>query len=333
MSIVLGHISQIMTRNLSIDIASAFSWVSYIHLSVESMAQLNFWKENLQILNINKLHIVDIFTKCVYSDASVTGFSGYEVETVNGVAHGLWSNTEKLRSSTWRELTAVFRVIQSLRQILIGHKVKWFTDNQAVSTIVKKGSMKIDLQEIALNIFSYCLKNSIILDVEWIPREKNEKADYLSKIIDKDDWGISRHILHMIENKWGILEVDWFASSHNNKLPTFYSQFWNETCSGVDAFAEFWGKKMGLFVPPVIILARVIKKMQLDKANGVLIVPLWESANFWPLLCQKGKFISNIVDWIDLPTNKENYTVCKNGKGIFGNENLKFRMLALRIMF
>jgi hypothetical protein len=112
-----------------------------------------------------------------------------------------------------------------------------------------------------------------------------------------------------------------------------YSFLRNDKCAGVDAFAEFWGDKRGLSVPPVIIMARVIRKMQSDKANGVLVVPLWESANFWPLLNQGNRFISNVIDWIDLPTNKESYISCKNGKGIFGNGNLKFRMLALRVIF
>ena len=31
MSIVMGHISQIMTRNLSMDVLRAFSWGAYIH--------------------------------------------------------------------------------------------------------------------------------------------------------------------------------------------------------------------------------------------------------------------------------------------------------------
>ncbi|XP_053382628.1 uncharacterized protein LOC128549601 [Mercenaria mercenaria] len=333
MSVVIGHISQIMTRYLSIDIAAVQSWASYIQLNCGSMTQLKFWKENLQVLNISKINVEDFFTKIVFSDASGTGFADYEVKTVNGVAQGQWTNDEQVRSSTWRELTAVFRVMQSIVHVLRGHKVKWFSDNQAVSSVVKKGSMNVELQTIAFSIFTYCLKNSIVLDVEWIPREENERADYLSKIVDKDDWGISFHIVRLIESKWGNLEVDWFASAHNSKLPVFYSQFWNERCSGVDAFSEFWSGKFGLFVPTIITVARVLRKMQSDKISGVLIVPSWSSANFWPLLCVGGRFISNVVDWIELPTNKENYTACINGAGIFGNEKLKFKMLALRLIF
>ena len=47
------------------------------------------------------------------------------------------------------------------------------TENQTVCSIVEKGSMKCDLQEIAFEIHSFCLKHSIILVMEWIPREQN----------------------------------------------------------------------------------------------------------------------------------------------------------------
>ena len=47
MSIVIGQVSQIMTRYLSTDILKAYSWYSFISLSYESIEQLKFWKSNL----------------------------------------------------------------------------------------------------------------------------------------------------------------------------------------------------------------------------------------------------------------------------------------------
>jgi hypothetical protein len=44
-------------------------------------------------------------------------------------------------------------------------------------------------------------------------------------------------------------------------------------------------------------------------------------------------FIPNILSWFDLPVKKEFYIKCKNGKGIFGNVDLVFRMLALYFDF
>jgi hypothetical protein len=57
---------------------------------------------------------------------------------------------EKGNSSTWKELTAVKQVLLSLIHILSGKRIKWFTDNQNVVSIVSKGSTKTVLQELAI---------------------------------------------------------------------------------------------------------------------------------------------------------------------------------------
>ena len=63
--------------------------------------------------------------------------------------------------------------------------------------------MKQDLQELALHIFSVCLRNKICLEIDWIPRALNERSDYLSKIVDHDDWSVSDALLRYVESVWG----------------------------------------------------------------------------------------------------------------------------------
>ncbi|XP_068240109.1 uncharacterized protein [Palaemon carinicauda] len=294
MSVVIGKVSQIMTRNLSIDVLAASHWDQYIKISDESKRQLEFWQISLSELNIKHTNVSFQCSKIVYSDASSTGFAGYAVSAKTGISYGTWSIEESLKSSTWRELVAVYRVLQSLGHILTGQRVKWFTDNQGVEAIVSKGSMKVELQSIAIDIFRFCIAKSILLEMEWIPRTMNEKADYLPKIIDIDDWGISFEIFDMIQARFGNIHIDWFASEHNAKLNSYYSRYWSPTCNGIDAFSEQWGGKFGLFVPPITVITQVIKKMAFDKAVGVLVVPCWKSALFWPFLCPTGSFIPEI---------------------------------------
>ena len=35
------------------------------------------------------------------------------------------------------------------------------------------------------------MQEGISIDIQWVPREQNTKADYISKMIDHEDWGIS----------------------------------------------------------------------------------------------------------------------------------------------
>ena len=84
----------------------------------------------------------------------------------------------------------------------------------------------------------------------------------------------------------------------------------------------------------MILVSRDLKQMQEQKARGILVIPHWPSASFWPLICSEtGGFVKNIIDWIDLPILKEFYTPCRNGVGILETQDLKFRMLALDVNF
>ncbi|VDI18252.1 Hypothetical predicted protein [Mytilus galloprovincialis] len=194
MSYVIGNVAYIMTKYLSIDVMSACSWKSYIELSVQSKEQLIFWKKNIKCINFK--HFVSDFSchTIVYSDASGTGYGGFTVENPKNIAHGMWHENDVHHSSTWKELTAVKCVFHSLIDFMRDKRIKWFTDNQNVVSIVHKGSMKPYLQDIAYDIFVTCLKYNVSLEVEWIPRAENEIADYISRIIDTDDWGVAVHV-------------------------------------------------------------------------------------------------------------------------------------------
>ena len=87
-----------------------------------------------------------------------------------------------------------------LRQIWGGSVVKWYTDSQAAAKIIEVGSIKVDLHRLAITFFQFCAKHSTPLEVQWIPRSENEKADYISRLIDFDGWQITcpRFFLHFL---------------------------------------------------------------------------------------------------------------------------------------
>ena len=79
------------------------------------------------------------------------------------------------------------------------------TDSQGAGGIVQVGSMNFSLHKLASDNFSFCFKFGIDLDIEWVPRSPNEKADYLSKIVDYDDWGACPEIFRQLDELWGAI--------------------------------------------------------------------------------------------------------------------------------
>lgn len=104
---------------------------------------------------------------------------------------------ERGRTSTWRELSAIELSLLSCLPILRASHVKWCTENQTTAKIVEVGSMKLELHTLALNIFKICYENGIHLDIEWVPRDCNTRADLIA------NWWISMtgHVLK-VGRKW-----------------------------------------------------------------------------------------------------------------------------------
>ena len=44
----------------------------------------------------------------------------------------------------------------------------------------------------ARRIFDIFIRSGIHLEVQWIPRTSNQQADYISRLIDNDDWQITK---------------------------------------------------------------------------------------------------------------------------------------------
>ena len=97
----------------------------------------------------------------------------------------------------------------------------------------------------ALSIF--VLKIIVVVVPVWVPQEQNQLADYLSKLTDVDDWGISPDFFLWISTLWGPFTVDRFATWYNTKCLRFNSRFWNPGCEGMDALTQNWhGENSGL---------------------------------------------------------------------------------------
>ena len=50
------------------------------------------------------------------------------------------------------------------------------------------------------------MQTAIRLQMAWIPREKNQQADHLSRLVDHDNWMVNPYIFQGIESTGRLLE-------------------------------------------------------------------------------------------------------------------------------
>lgn len=330
----VGNVSRLMSRNLFAVINTAPTWNSYVRLSSEALAELVFWKSNAASLNgIPIWSVRHKPSKIVYSDASGSACGGF-IEFEGKMFHQNWSDFEKAQSSTFRELLAVSLSVKAFVESLRAQTVTWFTDNQNVVRIVNSGSKSPALQELAMDIHRSCLLSAINIDMQWIPRDLNSAADDISNFIDYDDYTINDTVFSALDDLWGPHTCDRFACSYNAKVQCFNSRFYQPGSSGVNAFSQDWSHHNNWLCPPVYLTCKVIKHMELCCAQGTLIVPLWKSAHFWPILCSDGFHWSTFIhDWVILPNFPNLFIRGKAKNSIFGSKPLAFVSLALHLDF
>jgi hypothetical protein len=199
------------------------------------------------------------------------------------------------------------------------------------------------LQQIAVDIFSFCMTNCVSFQTQWIPRAENELADYLSCIVDPDDWMLSPDLFKSIADKLGPFDVDRMACHYNSQLPRFNSKFWCPGTEAVDCFTQDWGNKCNNFAcPPPYLISAVLYHMERCKAKGTVVVPEWKSAPFWPLLCSYKRsysFSEFVKDVWYLPISHDMFHFGRGSLLVYSNKKFafsgtpKFNVLALRLDF
>ena len=118
---VVGNIGRIMTRHCVMSTLCNDRWDVEFYLDDYCQEELYFWKTNLSNINNRHCFAYTCPSSFGYSDAiatccgSVIGFNN------EYVCHRMWTDSESLQSSTWRELCAIEFSLCSFAPVLKDH--------------------------------------------------------------------------------------------------------------------------------------------------------------------------------------------------------------------
>ena len=76
-------------------------------------------------------------------------------------------------------------------------------------------------------------------------------------------------------------DIDLFASRNNCQLHKFVSFKQDPDAEYIDAFTLNWEELKFWAFPPFNMLLKTVKKIAADKAEGILILPLWKAQPFY----------------------------------------------------
>ncbi len=113
----------------------------------------------------------------------------------------------------------------------------------------------------------------------------NCEADYKSRVFnDKHEYMLNKAVFQSILHQDPDLNLDMFASRLNTQLDDYASWNPDPECKFVDAFSVNWKAHNFYAFPPFSLIPRCLQNIQQDKATGIMIIPLWPTQAWFPLV-------------------------------------------------
>jgi hypothetical protein len=338
MSLALGPVAKLFTRN-SYGITSMFHISQNITMPLCIKQEIDFWLGMSRTRYTAKIWpTVETTHLTIHTDAGGRSWGavlGSPTDKNAPKGQGYFPEAIRKCSSTLRELLGVWYALQSWRNEIKGRNVQIIVDNQAVEKIVPAGSMKPAIHKIALNIFWLMGELQTRLSVAWVPREENKEADAVTRWFDHDDWQLNKVHFQTAEKKWGPHTMDRFAGHNNHFLPKFNSLFHCPGSSGVDALLQSdWEQHNNWCNPPFALIPNVLGVLKHYQAEATLVVPVWPSRPWWPMLARSAnEFHDYVIGCVQLDPSAALFMPGPSAANNQGVGKPRWKVFLLRISF
>ena len=162
----------------------------------------------------------------------------------------------------------------------------WRSDSMTAISYVKKegGTISPILLQIATDILLLAEQLQLWILPAYVPTDENLIADAASRFQSIPDWHLLPSVFNKICRRWGLPEVDLFATEHSTQLTRFFAWGQAPTAEAFDALLQPWDFRLAYAFPPPPILPRVLGKMATSKGEFVLITPFWRVQKWFPLI-------------------------------------------------
>ena len=270
--------AQLFIKGLEIEKSKALvmqkgNFDAYMAITPNMKSDLLWWVDNLphEVRYINK-------GNCDIEIASDASNHGWGASYSNKRTGGRWNIQEALHHINYLELLAAFFALKSFCRSFSDLHVKLLVDNTtAVAYINHMGGVRSILcNKVTKDIWLWCRNRNIWLTAAHIPGASNVEADHESRSFhDETEWKLNSQIFFKIACILGNPSIDLFASRLNTQLAVFASWRPDPDAKYIDAFTFSWHDTNFYAFPPFSLIGRCLQKATMDKAEGIIVAPIW----------------------------------------------------------
>ncbi|MCG8094339.1 MAG: hypothetical protein JAZ17_12090 [Candidatus Thiodiazotropha endolucinida] len=302
---------RILEREKISGLGSLKDFEQKIRLSEYSKCQLRWWIENVEARN-GKLIRPQKPSVFLQTDASLMGWGCYNTKT--GVSIGVrWNKSEDNFPINYLELLAIFHSVRAFCSDTNNVHVSIQSDSTTAIAYVNNmgGIASISLDQLALELWQWCLDREIYMSASFIPGVFNVTADFNSRnFSDSTEWMLKKELFERLCDHFFQPDVDLFASRNNHQIDKFVSWFPQPGAWQYDAFSFSWKCLKPYIFAPFSLISRVLNKIVEDKVEkALLVIPHWTSQSWFPFL------LSLMVSFpVRIPRHKDALTLPHSGQ-------------------
>lgn len=253
-------------------------------ISSEVMEDLSWW-QNVEFFADNPIRCRS-FVLEIFSDASLSGWGA----CCNGQrAGGPWMQEESSFHINYLELLAAFFGLRCFASELSDCQILLRIDNTTAVTYINRmgGTHSVRLNDITQKIWQWCSVRNLWVFASYIASADNSVADFESRRgADSGDISVSPEFFRSIVLRFGLPEIDLFASRDSAKCRRYVSWKPDPGSWAIDAFSLCWSGTFFYAFPPVSVIAKVLQKIRSDGGRGIVLVPRWPAQPWYPVFRQ-----------------------------------------------
>ncbi|XP_053374034.1 uncharacterized protein LOC128546760 [Mercenaria mercenaria] len=242
----------------------------------------------------------------IYSDASKKGYGAIN-KTTNTSTNGQWSLAEQNLHINILELKACQLALTSLCKDTNQCHIRIFMDNSTSCAYINKFGGKTDeLNNLARDIWLWCIDKNIFVSAAHVAGSENNEADTLSRKFNDDlEWTLKENIFRKIRDQYPNMSVDLFASRLNHKLEKYVSYSPEANSYATDAFTLHWVHELYYIFSPFSLIPKILQKLEEEQSEAVMVCPIWPTQVWWAsltkLICGQCFLLPNPQNILYLP--------------------------------
>ncbi|XP_066596619.1 uncharacterized protein [Prorops nasuta] len=208
---------------------------------------------------------------------------GWGAQLIGVHMSGSWTAQQLRWHSNKKELFAVHMALRSQSHNLKEARVLLQTDNRTVVAYIQKegGTKSLELYELTYQLLKLIDDLKMEISAFYLPGKYNNIADSLSRKKNLPEWHLLPVALKGIFKRWGVSEIDLFASAETAVVKTYASRDCKDrNALFIDAFSQPWNFGLAWIFPPPNLMPRVLSHLNVCQGNFLVVAPRWEKT-FW----------------------------------------------------